>query len=73
MSLASSYASQIATQTAALNSTQMGAPIPWSGPQGLSASVTNSGDCLLSFGQATYTVPAVILVAFSQWITTTFV
>jgi hypothetical protein len=73
MSLASDYAAAVATKVSALNTTQATVPAPWAGPQGLSASVTNNGDCQLNFGQQQFNVPAAVLVAFGNWITTTFV
>jgi len=66
MSLASNYA-------AAMASAEAGEPPTWSGPAGLLiASVTATGDCLLTVQGIPFPVTAAVLLEFATWVTDTY-
>jgi hypothetical protein len=67
MSLATTYAAAIATAQNSL-------PTSFTGPGGLlNATVDEQGNCLLVIANSQkYSVPPAVMLAFANWVTTTF-
>jgi hypothetical protein len=73
MSVASDFATTIATEVTAMADAEALRPAPYVGPGGLvTISVLNDGNGQVTFGTNTYPLPAAVAVALANYLLATF-